>query len=86
MARDLFNGIDTEGRPYLGAILGTSKYIEGFVQAKVDTWRTVILSLTKIASSEPHAAYSAFTHGLSNLWLFLCRSTPSIHHVFEPLE
>ena len=90
VARDLFKGTEvnviTEGRPYLGAPLGTSQYIEGFVQAKVDTWRTVILSLTEIASSQPHTAYSAFTHGLSNLWLFLCRTTPNIHHLLEPLE
>ena len=85
MGRDLFNAtevnVTTEGRPYLSAPLGTLQYSEGFVEAKVDTWRTVILSLTETASSQPHAAYSAFTHGLSNLWFFLRRTTPNIHHL-----
>ena len=73
MATDPFDGtevnVTTKGRPYLGAPLGTSQYIEGFVQAKVDTCRqrTVILSLNEIATSQPHVVYSAFTHGLSNL-------------------
>ena len=50
----------------------------------VDTLRTIIPSLTEIASSQPHAAYSTFIHCLSNLQLFLCRTTPNIDHLLEP--
>ena len=36
--------------------------------------------------SQPHTAYAAFTHGLSNLWLFLCKTILNAHHLLEPLE
>ena len=43
-------------------------------------------TLTDIAVTQPHAAYSALTHGIFNLWLFLCRTTPDIHHLLKPIE
>ena len=49
-------------------------------------WKKAILSLIGIASSQPHAAHVAFVHGLSNLWLLLCRTTPNACHLLEPLE
>ena len=90
LARDFFKdssiNITTEGRPYLGAPLGTLSFIHDFVSTKVEHWRSVLSLLSDISSSSPHAAYAAFTHGISNLWLFLCRTTPNICHLLEPLE
>ena len=41
--------------------------------------------LSKIAETQPHAAYCAFTHGLSSRWLFICRTVlgifPSVDNV-----
>ena len=31
--------------------------------------------LTEIAQTEPHAAFSAFTHGISSLWQYFSRVT-----------
>ena len=47
-----------------------------------------LLSHVDVASSSPHAVYVAFTHGISSLWTFLCRTTPnSCHlHVLAPLK
>ena len=78
--------VTTEGRPYLGALLGSQPYIESFVCSKVDQWRSTLSSLVDVASSSPHAAYAAFTHGISSLWTFLCRTTPNICHLLAPLE
>ena len=90
VARDLFSAtnvqITTAGRPYLGAPLGSDQYIIEFIQSKADLWKSIVLSLSEIASSQPHAAYSAFTRGVSHLWEFLCRTTPNIAHLLEPLE
>ena len=38
--------------------------------------------LSGFADSQPHAAYSVFTHGLSSKWLYLCRT---VRHL-QPLE
>ena len=43
--------------------------------------------VSKIVLSHPHTSYAAFTHGLSNLLLFVvCRSTLNICHLLEPME
>ena len=42
--------------------------------------------LTQIAQSDPHAAYTASTHGLSSHWLYTSRTTPSISYLLQPLE
>jgi hypothetical protein len=89
-ARSLFSDFDinitTEGRPYLGSPIGTESFIHSYVKSKVDTWLTIINTLSEVALPSPHAAYAAFTHGISSLWTFLCRTTPDICHLLEPLE
>jgi len=42
--------------------------------------------LSSIATSQPHAAYTAFTHGLMNKWNFLTRTIPNTEEMFKPLE
>ena len=90
VARDIFSDtnvhITTTGRPYLGAPLGSDQYVTEFIQSKVETWKSIVLALSEIAFCQPHVAYSAFTHGVSHLWEFLCRTTPNIAHLLEPLE
>ena len=84
VARELFGDtnvhITTAGHPYLGAPLGSDQYVTEFIQSKVDFWKSIVLALSEIASSQPHVAYSAFTCGVSHLWEFLCRITPNIAH------
>ena len=42
--------------------------------------------LTKIAKSEPHAAYSNFTHSLRQKWNFAMRTIPGLENYLPPLE
>ena len=88
-AKDLFSdtniSITSYGRPYLGAPLGSQSYKEEFVRSKVDGWVSHVQSLSQVAMSQPHATYAAFTHGFSSLWQFICRTTPNICHLMEPL-
>ena len=69
-AKEIFQGtsvnITTHGRPYLGASLGTSAYVQQFVKEKVDDWILDLKLLSDIAKAQPHAAYVAFTHGFTN--------------------
>ena len=42
--------------------------------------------LSLIAKTRPHAAYAAYTHGLSHKWKFLLRTIPNIGDLLTPLE
>ena len=42
--------------------------------------------LSDIATTQPQAAYTAFTHGMKNKWIYLARTTPNIEHLLVPLE
>ena len=56
--------VTTDGRPHLGASIGTSEYVEKCTVDKVDCWISEYDELSSIAISQPHAAYASFTHGL----------------------
>ena len=75
--------ISTEGKPHLGAALGTEAFVHEFVSKKVQQWVEEVLHLSSIASTQTHAAFSAFTWGLSSKWTYISRT---IEELFEPLE
>ena len=78
--------ITPNGRPYLGAALGSPDFIEEHLRSKVGEWTSGITLLSEIAKSQPHAAYSALVHGLSSKWSYLSRVTPNISHLLIPLD
>ena len=53
---------------------------------KVKKWSDEIRQLARIALTQPHAAYCAYTHGLSSRWTFLSRTIPDISKLLSPLE
>jgi len=78
--------ITTEGRPYLGSPIGTTEYIQSFTTEKVQDWLEELELLATFGITQPHAAHSAFTHGLVSKWSYLCRTTPDIGLLLRPLE
>ena len=56
------------------------------VQRKVQQWTREIDCLATITLTQPHAAYAAFTHGLTSKWTYLTRTPPSLGHLLKPLE
>ena len=42
--------------------------------------------MSSIATSQPHAAYRAFTHGLAGKWAYIARTIPNVESLFKPLE
>ncbi|XP_042891390.1 uncharacterized protein LOC122265946 [Penaeus japonicus] len=78
--------IKTDGEKHLGAILGPVHEREKFIKDRVEEWVIEIRRLAKIATIEPHAAYTALTFGIRHRWNFLMRTVPGIAHLFEPLE
>ena len=69
-ATTLFHGtgvqITTEGRPHLGAAIGTPSYVHQYISDKVQLWATELEKLADIAKTQPHAAQAAFTRSLSS--------------------
>ena len=86
-ARAIFEGtgvaITTEGKRHLGAAIGTSIFVESYVQQKVSEW-VHEMETSSIAITQPHAAYAALTHGLSSRWTYLARTIPNIADLFKP--
>ena len=78
--------VTPDGRPYLGAAVGSVKYVENYVESKVSSWLSNVCKLTTIAKTQPHAAYSALTPGLSSKWTYLCRTVPNISNFLKPLD
>ena len=58
--------ITTEGKRHLGAAIGTPQFISSYIQHKVTNWVNEVEHLSAIATTQPHAAYAAFTHGLKH--------------------
>ena len=56
--------VTSNGRPYLGAAIGSWDYVAGQVESKVNEWTSNIQCLATIAVTQPHAAYIACTYGL----------------------
>ena len=77
--------ITSEGRPYLGAAVGSAKYVENYMNSKVSSWQSSVCNLATVATTQPHAVYSALTHGLSSKWTYLCHTVPNISHLLRPL-
>ena len=77
--------ITARGQRHLGAALGSREFTEEYVTTKVESWTVEVSVLAKIASSRPHAAYCAFTHGLIGCWVYLMRTIPGISSFFQPL-
>jgi len=67
--------INCEGTRHLGAAVGNSEFKHKFIKSKVDSWISTVKKLAAIATSQPHAAYAAFTHCLQGQWTFLSRAT-----------
>ncbi len=78
--------VTSHGRPYLGSPLGSESFIQEFVQEKVNEWKGELHCLCRWASTQPHAAFTVYTHGWCSKWLFLARTTPNISHLLKEIE
>ena len=74
--------VTSEGRPYLGAALGTEEYMQVFDQL----WTGELAWLATIACSQSHATHAAFTHGMTSKWTYLTRTMPGTGPCLAPPE
>ena len=59
---------------------------EIYVSKKVRMWSGDILTLSNIAETHPHSAYSAFTHSVKHRWNYVMHTIESVGAFFQPLE
>ena len=78
--------ITPNGRPYLGAAIGSQEFTVEYTRSKVSEWSSKVALLGEIAKSQPHAAFSALTHGLLSKWTYLSRVMPNIGDELSPLD
>ena len=78
--------ITTQGQRHLGAAIGTPTFAEEYVAGKIEKWTAEISSLSKLALSQPHAAYTAFVHGLVGRWRYVMRTIENTSTLFTLLE
>ena len=78
--------LTADGLPVLGSPIGTPTFTSNYVAEKVQEWVSELEALTNIADSQPHAAYSALTHGLYSKWNYIAQTTPGIEQDLQPLE
>ena len=78
--------VTSSGRPYLGAALGSTTFIDSFTEQRVDEWIQGVSRLSSFAETQPHASYAAFAHGYLSKWNYFFRTTPNISNRLSPLE
>ncbi len=86
VARGLTGVTFKRGHRYLGSYVGCRELKEEYVRDKVSVWVGAIKTLTKLAPKYPQAVYCGYTLCLQNEWQFLCRTTPDIAALLEPVE
>lgn len=89
-AKTMFDGtainMSTEGHQHRGALLGSRKHLEDYVEEKVEDWISQIVRLAEFTQSHPQASYVAYTFGLRHRWTYFLRTLPNIEDLLKPLE
>ena len=63
-----------------------STCVESFTNDKILNWICEVDIFSSIATSQPHATYSCFTHRLIIHWLHVSRTIPGTSSSFQQLE
>ena len=89
-ARNIFQdtqvNITSGGKSYLGSAIGSVEFTNSFVIEKVQQWKKELTQLADVARVQLHVAFAAYTHGYVCKFLYLCRTTPNIEFLLQPLE
>ena len=89
-AREIFADTDinitSEGRAYLGGFVGSKESRENYVKELVKKWCEQLMMLSKIAQSEPQAAYAAFVSGFQHKLTYYLHTLPNLGPLLQPFD
>ena len=71
---------------HLGGLVGTKKFKDLYITAKVDEWIRQLELLSKIATAEPQSAYCAFTVGFKQKVTYTMGTIPDICQDLQKLD
>ena len=90
MAREVFEGtninITEEGRKYLGGFIGSESGSGKYAEELVSSWCKQLEVLSKIAKTEPQAAFAAFVSEFKHKLTYYIRTLPNIKQHLVQLE
>lgn len=90
LAEEIFQGtgvqITVKGVRYLGSAVGKAEFARLFWERRIDDWLEELKVLSTIAETEPHAAFTALTHGLRSKYTYLLRTLPAITGYLEKVD
>ena len=78
--------ITSEGKRHLRAVIGSKVFKNEYCQDITGKWINEIEKLTKIAETQPHAAYIAFTKGYRSKFTYYMRTIPSFEDYVELVD
>ena len=78
--------LTTDGQRHLGAAIGTSNFHTQYAAEKVTKWCNELHPLAELAKTQPHAAYSAFTHSISSQYTYFTRMIPGMCEFIKPVD
>ena len=89
-ARQIFQDkditIELDGHRHLGAVLGTAEFRDSYIKNLVNEWCGIMNNLVEFAKSQPHAAYSAFTHGVRHKFTYFMRTIEEMSEHLAPVD
>ena len=78
--------LTTGSQRHLGAAIGTSNFRAQYAAEKFIKWCSELHRLADFAKTQPHAAYSAFTHGILSQCTYFMRTIPGMHEFIKPVD
>ena len=75
-----------EGKRHFGAALGTEVFKITYVSKKVEEWCKEMKNLSKLAKTQPHAAFSAYIHGEQHRFTYFLRTMEGMNDLVKPLD
>ena len=78
--------ITIEGRKYLGGFIGSKSGCGEYEEELVNSWCEQLRVLSKIAKTEPQAAYAAFVNGYKHKLTYHIRTLPNIKQHLTRLD
>ena len=89
-AREIFGGtninITIDGRKYLGGYIGSESGRGKYAEDLVSSWCNQLKVLSKIAKTEPQAAYAAFVSGFKHKLTYYIRTMTNIKQHLTRLD
>ena len=87
-AREIFvdTNITTEGKRYLGAVIGSQEYRTSYCNEKVEQWTNELEVLAELAKTEPQAAHAVYTKGYRSKFTFFLRTIEGLEEYLQPVE